>query len=429
MFRRFIKPAIICMLCFLANNNLLKAQHFDTLLMSLKDVEKQFIDSNLLLLAANFNIDASAALIEQAKLWDNPVLVTDQNIYSNGKFFEHSKDASTNAPLGQYFIQVQQLIKTAGKRGKLINLATTNKKLAELQFKDVLRNLKYQLRQTFFNLGYQIELKKVADYQSNQINNLLNAQEAQLKIGNISEKEYLRVKSLAESIKQDLSDLNKVIISAQSDLKSLLRINNTSFIEPNYQFTASDLKLLSIKDLVDSAKQINPSYQLQQTQIVYQQQNLMYQKALRVPDITVGPEYDLNSNYTPKYFGLSVSLPLPLFNKNQGNIKSASFNVKQQEAITKNAEVELYNDLFNALEKYKLSYAECNSTQKEFYKKYNNMFQNVLNSYQQRQINLLDFLDFLDTYQTNQKRQFLQQFNFQMAKEDLNFQVGKDIIN
>jgi len=71
------------------------AQSADTLSVSLQDAEKQFLQKNLMLLSAQYNVDANKALIEQAKLWDNPILVTDQNVYTNGKWFEHGKNEVT----------------------------------------------------------------------------------------------------------------------------------------------------------------------------------------------------------------------------------------------------------------------------------------------------------------------------------------------
>jgi cobalt-zinc-cadmium efflux system outer membrane protein len=51
--------------------------------------------------------------------------------------------------------------------------------------------------------------------------------------------------------------------------------------------------------------------------------NLALQKAMAVPDITIGSTYDQHSSYANNYVGLEISLPLPLFNRNQGNIKNA----------------------------------------------------------------------------------------------------------
>ncbi len=400
----------------------------DTLRLSLKETEKRFLDSNLFILAAHYNVDANKALIEQAKLWDNPVLVTDQNIYANGKFFEHGKDKTTGLPTGQIFIQVQQLIKTAGKRHKLIDLATTNAKLSELQLNDVLRNLRYQIRQDYFNLIQQLENRRIAGSELAEMNHLLNAQEAQLKAGNIAEKEFLRIQAIVISLQQDLVELQKSIADTQNDLKTLLQIRDTSFLYPADGFGTLAFTSSSNKELIDAAKANNAYYQLQLAQIVYQQQNLAYQKSLRSPDLTVGPEYDHNSNYAPHYVGLSVSLPLPLFNKNQGNIKSAGFAVKQQEAITQSAETELGNNIGTAYNKLLLSLQQNNASQKEFYTKYKNMFQNILQSYQQKQLNLLEFLDFFDAYKDAQLRQVQQQLNLQLAKEEVNYYAGTDII-
>src|ERR1700761_1069991 len=84
----------------------------DTIKINFQDAEKQFLEKNLTLLAQKYNIEASKALIEQAKLWDNPVLSTDQNIYDGGskKFFYH------NSTEGQVFLQLNQVFTTAGKR-------------------------------------------------------------------------------------------------------------------------------------------------------------------------------------------------------------------------------------------------------------------------------------------------------------------------
>jgi cobalt-zinc-cadmium efflux system outer membrane protein len=48
----------------------------DTLRLDLPSLEKRFLDSNLLLLASHYNVDAQKALIQQAKLWDNHTDIT-----------------------------------------------------------------------------------------------------------------------------------------------------------------------------------------------------------------------------------------------------------------------------------------------------------------------------------------------------------------
>ena len=97
-----------------------KAQNeVDTLRLNIPAAEKIFLQKNLSLIAARYNVDINTALAEQAKLWDNPILNTDQNIY-DGSFFRHNSNS------GQVYLQVTELIRTAGKRNKLAQLSVDN---------------------------------------------------------------------------------------------------------------------------------------------------------------------------------------------------------------------------------------------------------------------------------------------------------------
>ena len=399
----------------------------DTITISLPNIEKRFIDSNLQLLSAHYNVDAQKALIQQAKLWSNPVLNTDQVIAANGKFFPYGKNADGSYS-GQYFIQIQQLIQTARKRGKLIDLATTNTKLSELQLQDLLRNLRYQLHTDYYTIQQQLSNKGILDGQLHQLNYLLTGMQAQLNAGNIAQKDYLRIQALVIALQQDITDLNKSIADTQSDIKTLLQLKDHSFIKPAEQLQTDIALTGNPETLFETARQNNPYYQLQQTQTVFQQQNLVYQKALRVPDLTLSPNFDRNSNFSPNYVGLGISLPIPVLNKNQGNIKSAEFSVKQQQAVTQSAETELQNNISNAYTKLLLTLQQNNSTQKDFYKKYEAMYGNVLSSYRQKQISLLEFLDFFNDYTSSQQRLLQQQLNVQLSKEELNYTIGTDVI-
>lgn len=435
MFLRFLPSrqswmVIPVILVFTLLTSIIDAQipTLDTLRMSVQEMEKRFIDSNLQLLAAHYQVDAQKALVDQARLWDNPVLNTDQVIAANGHFFPYGKnpDGSFN---GQYFVQVQQLIQTAGKRGKLIKLASTNAKLSELSLQDVLRNLRYQLRTDFYTLLQQEGMLKMTDGQITQLRILLSGMEAQLQAGNIAQKEYLRIQALVNASEQDRTDLLKSISDSQSDLKILLQIKEPVFIQPID--SGADIQLSGLINqelLLETAKQHNPNYLLQQTQTLFQQQNVAYQKALSVPDVTIGPNFDRNSNYAPNYVGLGISLPIPLLNRNQGNIRSAEFTVKQQQSLTNAAETELANKLGNAYQKLVLTLQQNNPGKKSFYRQYQAMYTNVLKSYQQKQISLLEFLDFFTDYSASIQRQLNQQLNLQLAKEELNYEAGIDLI-
>ena len=422
-----------CCLCFLHLNTTLAQDRYslpaaDTLRLELRQAEKVFLDSNLQLLAQRYNIQSSQALVEQARKWENPMLNTDQNLYSGGHFFQHSVDANGN-PQGEVYAQVTQLIKTAGKRGKQTDLARTNVSLAEWQFRSVMRNLRAQLFKDFYTIA---QLQGNADMFGENMQRLLKlkgAQEQELNAGNIARKEYLRVQALIISLQHDMTDNAKSMNDAQSELKTILRITGNVFIKPMVPETEStELPSVTIMQLIDSARQNNTDYQQQVYQLQYNTQNLRLQKALAVPDITLGTEFDQAANYAPNYFGLAISLPLPLWDHNQGNIKSAHYQVKQQEAVRNDAGVKLQNDVLNAYQKLLYTARLSSDDNGRFYSDYYQLQKNIVESYNNRQISLIEFLDFFNDYQAVKQKELEQVLNLRLAKEDVNDIVGIDII-
>ena len=152
---------LLTLACTIAN-----AQLPDTFRLTIPAAEKIFLQKNLQLLAAKYNIDANQALIDQAKLWDNPVLSTDQNIYdAAGGFFSHNK---TN---GQFYIQISQLIRTAGKRNKEAQLAADNTTLSKAQFNELLRTLRSILINDLLQTRFLQETQQVYDLQIMELKN------------------------------------------------------------------------------------------------------------------------------------------------------------------------------------------------------------------------------------------------------------------
>jgi cobalt-zinc-cadmium efflux system outer membrane protein len=399
----------------------------DTITYSLSDIDKRFIDSNLTLLAAHYNVDANRALIQQAKLWQNPVLTTDQNIYANNRLFQYGKDQYGNTT-GQVFIQLQQLIQTAGKRGKQIELATTNTKQSELQLQDLLRNLRFQLHQDYYTLVQLLSNKDLLSAQAARLDNLEKAMQAQLQTGNIAQKDYLRIQALVVALQQDITENRKDIVATEQDIKMLLQVNDNMFIKPANVVQNNVVLPPDVNALIDTAKMVNANYLLQLSQQTYAMQNFNYQKALRTPDVSIGTEYDRNSNYAPNYVGVGISLPLPLWNRNQGNIRSAEFSIRQQQTEVLAAATQLRSNIITAYQRLQLTSEQNSSIQQAFYNNYQKLFTNMLQSYQQRQISLLELLDFIDSYRQTQIRLLQQQLNLQLAKEELNYEIGTDII-
>jgi cobalt-zinc-cadmium efflux system outer membrane protein len=398
----------------------------DTLKLTFQDAAKQFLQNNFALLAQKYNVESTKALIDQAKLWDNPVLSTDQNIYDSGsqKFFYHN----ANAGLGQVYLQLSQVFTTAGKRGKQVQIAKDNAKVQEAEFNDLMRNLRYNLQLDFSQLSTLIEQNKVYQNEVASATSLVNAIQKTYDAGNTSMKDLIRLKALLFGLQNDMIENSKQINDLQTELKTLIQVKETSFIVPIINSATNQPVDLNVTSLIEQAKANRADYLSNQYQLDAAQHNLALQKATAVPDVTLGVSFDKNSSYAQNYYGLQIGLPLPLFNRNQGNIKSAKYSIMSQENTLKDNESRLKNDVVAAVNAYKLNEQLFSTQHLEFNEQYDTLFKNMLKGYRERQISLVEFVDFFDTYKDTKLMLLQQQFNLQKSIADLNLATGTTVI-
>ncbi|GAB3920518.1 TolC family protein [Mucilaginibacter myungsuensis] len=406
--------------------HLADAQTTDTLRLNFQDAEKQFIQNNFALLAQKYNVEASKALVDQAKLWDNPDLTTDQNIYDGGskKFFYHNEGEG----MGQIFVQLSQVFRTAGKRGKQVQVAKDDAKVQQAEFNDLMRNLRYNLQLDFSQLATLIEQGKVYQNEISAATNLVNAIQKSYDVGNTSMKDLIRLKAMLFGLQNDMIENNKQINDLQTELKTLLQTSETTFVSPIVNPSPDKSSILNTQDLIAQAKINRADYLSNQYQLESATHNLSLQKAMAVPDITLGVAYDRNSSYAMNYYGLQIGMPLPFFNRNQGNIKSAKHNVMSQEATVKDSETRLKNDVVAAVNQYNLSKQLFSTQEQGFNQQYDKLFDNMLKSFKERQIGLVEFVDFFDTYKDTKLKMLQQQFTLQKSIADLNYATGTTVI-
>jgi cobalt-zinc-cadmium efflux system outer membrane protein len=192
----------------------------DTLKYHFKDAEKAFLIRTLALLAQKYNVDAAQALVKQAKLWDNPVLSTDQNITdANKKFFDHS------AGNGQILVQLSQVFKTAGKRGKQVQIARMMCRYSRRSLMICCATCIITCCLDFSQVANLIDQRKVYQTEIASATNMVNAIDKSYQAGNNSLKDVIRLKALNFGLQNDLVEIDRQINDLQSELKTLLTAN------------------------------------------------------------------------------------------------------------------------------------------------------------------------------------------------------------
>ena len=368
------------------------------------------------------NIDANKALIIQAKLYPNPILTADFNAFNptNNQTF----DIGSN---GQKSFQLEQLILLGGKRKKSLDLAKTNVVIAELEFQDLIRNLKFELHSGLYALFQQRSLLNVYNEQMVLLDKIIIAFDEQSKKGNIPLKDVVRIKGVylnlnntrAELLKMHFSELSRVQCILQTDKVVLPTITESDFESRIKSGTIDELKTIALKNRAD--------YLIYQQNITAAQQYLAFQKSLAVPDVNLFGSYDQRGGAFVNQVNVGFSVPLPVWNRNQGNINASRYIIKQEEYNEAGLKLKIFAELQNNF----LIYTQTVSEYKKAAQLYNDDFEKTLagmtDNFQKRNISLIEFVDFFEAYNNALAEVARIKIQLAVSAEQLNLTSGKEV--
>jgi len=399
----------------------------DSLQLTIEKAEETFLKNNLLLLAQKYNVDASQALILQAKLYPNPNFNLEQGAYNtvDHKWFE------MDYANGEEAYQLSQLIVLSRKVHKQALIAETNYKLTEDALYHLLRTLKLALRSSFYNINYLQQTAKVYDEEIHALQTIVDAYKDIQGKGYVAESEVVQVQAQLYSLKNEYQTLIDNINDQESQLRLLLQSSPKTYIKPvvNPEIINADPLKYSYASLLDSAYINRTDLMIAKDNLLLSQQTYTYQKALAVPDLTVGAGYDWHGGYIPNFSYMNLGLNIPLFNRNQGAIKNTKimidYNNTELEATKKALEEQVTRAWQKAIDADKL-YKGIDTT---FSKKFDTLANEMMKNYMKRNVSLLTFLSFYDSYKQNIVQLNTIQFNKINALENLNFLTGTNFFN
>jgi cobalt-zinc-cadmium efflux system outer membrane protein len=396
----------------------------DTLRVSIRQADSLFLQNNLEILAEKYQIDIAKSIEIQDKLWNNPTFGVEISAYnpSRGAF-----DVGRN---GQKALSIQQMITRAGKRNKQVALDVESTRKSEYQFFDLIRTLKFELRQIFFESYYLDQTIELYDNQIATLKTTVGAFEKEYNRKNISLKEVVRLKALLFQLTNNRADILFELQENQRDLRTLLNTERPiRAVVDSSDIRRYQLSRYTPAALKDKAMQSRADLKVAQSATKQAELNLTLQKALAVPDIQVGAVYDQASNYVNNYFGLNASIALPFFNRNQGNIRAAKSNIsyfKTAEAAKQNS---VSNEVDAAVQKVGIAEKAYQSVETQFTDEFQLLSTGIYENFQKRNITLLEFIDFIETYNESIKEFNRLQADRIKVYEELNFVVGEELFN
>jgi len=399
----------------------------DTVRLTLPDAEQRFVLNNLQLLAQRYNITAQQALAVQSRLIDNPTITLDQNALQQAIHRQGAVGDNPDLRRNQVAVQVQQLFSLAGRRKAAGRVGQQAAVVEQFNLEDLVRNLRFQLRTTFYDIYYRQQTLRVYDTEIPQLRKTVDLYQSQFDKGNIALKEVIRLKAFLFTLETERVGLVTDQANSQADLHILLRDSTNAVYRP---ITNSDrIRNLSLaaypeQQLIDTALVRRADLLSRRAEVQRQELNLRLQKAVAAPDLAVGYSYDRLGSYFDNYNSITLGIAVPIFNRNQGNIQAAKAQIGNAQAQADQQQLTVRRDVHEA---YQVA-----QRQDELYQHtsrdttpFSRLIDNIEQGYTKRLISIVEYLDFYEAYKNNVLQLNTLRANRMRAFESVNLAVGR----
>jgi outer membrane protein, heavy metal efflux system len=210
------------------------------------------------------------------------------------------------------------------------------------------RALTFQVASLFINVQLAESALDLAQRNLASFQNTLDVSENQFRTGAISENDFLKIKLQLLQFQTDLQQAQLAKIQGLSDLRQLLGYES---VPADYSVTgAFDYQPLAAKldELQTSALRNRPDLRAAQLGIAAANSQYELAKADGKQDVTAGANYSHVNAISAVTF--TVSIPLPIFDRNQGEIARTNVAVRQAQEQQAAARGQVLTDVKDAYE-------------------------------------------------------------------------------
>jgi len=393
------------------------------------EIEQVFLAHNLTLMAQRFHMQQAEAAVLQAKLWPNPTIsISEVNLWKNPSSESFPALIGNYGKYQQVAVELEQTIEMAGKRKKRVQLQLLEKENAQLQFEELLRNLKYDLRSQCLELQILQEKEKLYNSQVDIFQTLAKSYQNQWKEGNVSEMDYLRIQSESIAFGNKLNEIQQEKITKMNEVArylgdkgTALTISDTIGIPHFLQGKKQEWKMMALDNRSD--------YKIIHNELKKSDAQLKIEKAERIPDLQVSMNYDRGGNIMRDFIGLGVAMDLPLFNRNQGNIKIAKLELEKNKVEIEQFRIDIEREIDFLSERLSNLETSLKTTDMGFDGKLDVALERYVRNFQQRRLTIVEFIDFINNYMENKESILERRAKYLQYKEELMYLIGKDIVS
>jgi len=327
--------------------------------------------------AAQWEIDIAQGGRQQAGLIPNPVASWD------------AEDTRRNSRTTT--VKLSQTLELGGKRGARIDVATRAQEAAALTLEQRRNGLRAEVIDGYYGALRAQERLDLAQRSVALAERGLVVANGRVTAGKTSPVEATRAQVQLSEIRLEFNRAQMGLSDAYRRLAASTGAASTDFQAVATQAQAAPA-LPSPAQLLARLEQ-TAELRLAELQIVQGEAALGLEKAQRIPDldVSIGSQYDASVRERVNVVG--VSMPIPLFNRNQGNVLVASRRADQARDLRNAAELRLRTETRQALDLWQTANTEVRSFNQQILPAAQSAVDSATRGFEMGKFNFLDVLD------------------------------------
>lgn len=345
----------------------------------------------------------------QASLLPNPQLSAEMENFGGTGRFEGLDSREITIRLGQKIL-------LGADRLKAKRLAGYNQKLAgwdyETQRLEVLTGVTQAYISTLEAQQQWRQQQELVDVAQK----LFDSISAQVEAGKVSPIAETRAKVELSRARIDLKNALNQFEAARSNLASFWGSEQPSF-EGLAGTLGSPDPVPGYQSLTNYIQR-NPDVARWATELQQRESRLSLERAKGIPNPTISGGYKRFEDVGAEAAVVGISIPLPFFDRNQGNIKAAKYRINRVESQREVAVTEVNRALQEAYSILQASYHEVRQLEEEVLPGAESAFEGIQTGYRQGKFDYLEVLDAQRTLFTSRTRyiQALAEYNRAVAE-------------
>ncbi len=333
----------------------------------------------------------------QAGLLPNPRIEAEFEDFAGTGDLAGTKSAETTVTVGQ-------LIETGGKRAKRTHRARLEAELAGWDYEARRIALMTEVAQRFAAVLAAQRKVELADMSLKLAEATRDAVDKRLKAGKITPVELTKADVEVSTAQIHAQRASRELVASRHRLAAAW--GSTS---PHFAVAAGDLNHVAPLPKLDQVIPLlaqNPDLARWKTELAQRQAVLSSEKAQAIPDVKLSAGYRYFNESKDQAALVGISIPLPLFDRNQGGVRKARYGRLKARSEEKAARARLRSDLIEAYQELASSHEEATSLGTKVVPAAEQVFEATRTSFDQGKTDYLDVLDAQRTL-TNARRQYV----------------------